>query len=109
MAIRVSHKIDLPRVHWDETEFSLVPPLAVVVPLPINKNIAIAASKRLFLSRGVLKLCPKSNMFDLQQRWYGIENLDKDGSLHEQMYYIWWEFIIRVNTRANIIWQSDFG
>ena len=25
-------------------------------------------------------------MFDLQQRWYGIENLDKDGSLHEQMY-----------------------
>ena len=23
-------------------------------------------------------------MFDLQQRWYGIENLDKDGSLHEQ-------------------------
>ena len=25
-------------------------------------------------------------MFDLQQRWYGIENFDKDGSLHEQMY-----------------------
>ena len=53
-------------------------------------------------------------MFDLQQRWYGIENLDKDGSLHEQMYSIcpgnvWWIVIIRVNTRANIIWQSDFG
>ena len=25
-------------------------------------------------------------MFDLQQRWYGIENLDRDGNLHEQMY-----------------------
>ena len=23
-------------------------------------------------------------MFDSHQRWYGIENLDKDGSLHEQ-------------------------
>ena len=25
-------------------------------------------------------------MFDLQQRWYGIENLDKGGSLLEQVY-----------------------
>ena len=25
-------------------------------------------------------------MFDLQQIWYGIENLDKDGSLHELMH-----------------------
>ena len=33
-------------------------------------------------------------MFDLQQR-YGIENLDKDGSLHEQMYLMsWWVLII---------------
>ena len=52
----------------------------------VYKTIAITTAKRLFLSRGIFKLCPKSNMFDLQQRWYGIENLDKDGSLHEQMY-----------------------
>ena len=30
----------------------------------VNKNIA----ERLFLSRGILETCPKSNMFDLQQR-----------------------------------------
>ena len=33
MVIRVSRKIDLPRVHWEETEFSLDSPLLVVVLL----------------------------------------------------------------------------
>ena len=33
MSICVSRKIDLPRVHCDETEFSLDTPLPVVVPL----------------------------------------------------------------------------
>ena len=33
MAIRVSHKIDLLHVHWEETEFSLYPPLTMIVPL----------------------------------------------------------------------------
>ena len=36
--LNVSYKIDLPRVHWDETEFSLDPPLPVVVPLFHKQN-----------------------------------------------------------------------
>ena len=41
---------------------------------------------------------------------YNYENGSmKDGSLHEHMYLPRWVFIIRVNTRADIIWQSDFG
>ena len=51
----------------------------------INKKIAITTAERLFLWRGILKTLHKIK-YDLQQRWYGIENLDKDGSLHEQMY-----------------------
>ena len=33
-------------------------------------------------------------MFDLQQRWYGIENLDKGGSLHEQMYLPRYRYLV---------------
>ena len=46
-----------------ETEFSLDPPLPVVVHLFINKKIAITIAERLFQSRSIFK-----NMFDLQQR-----------------------------------------
>ena len=48
----------------------------------INKTIAITTAERLFfLSRGILQTLPKIK--HVQQKWYGIENLDKDGSLHE--------------------------
>ena len=62
--------------------------MTVVVPLIINKKIAITTAERLFLSRGILKTLPKNQtcLMMFQQRWYGIETLDKDGSLHEQMY-----------------------
>ena len=55
MSIRVSRKNDLPRVHGDETEFSLDPPYHFF----INKKIAITNAERLFLSEGILKTLPK--------------------------------------------------
>ena len=38
-----------------ETEFSLDPPMPVVVPFFINKKIAITTAERLFQSRGIFK------------------------------------------------------
>ena len=42
-----------------ETDFSLHPPLPVVVPFFINKTIAITTAECLFLLRGILKALPK--------------------------------------------------
>ena len=103
MSIRVSRKIDLPRVHWDETEFSLDPPL--------NKKIAIATAER--LSRGILKTLPKNKRCLICNK----DDIALKTSTKMVVYTnkcicpgnIWWVFIIRVNTRANIVWQSDFG
>ena len=38
-----------------ETEFSLDPPLPVVVPFFINKKIAVTTAERLFQSWGIFK------------------------------------------------------
>ena len=83
MAIRVLHKIDIPSVLWDETKFSLESQLPVVVPLFINKKIVITTAERLF---SVPRHFKNFSQNQFQQRWYGIENLNKDGSLHEQTY-----------------------
>ena len=76
--------------------------------LSINRKIAIATAEHLCLSRGILKTLLKTK----QQRWSGFETSTKVVVYTNKCICpgnIWWVFIIRVNMRANIIWQRDFG
>ena len=93
MSIRVSRKIDLLRVHWDETEFSLDLPLPVVVPFFINKEIA----ERLFLSRGILKILPEIKRLICKKDNMALKTSTKMVVYMNKCIWpgnIWWVFII---------------
>ena len=105
MAIRVSRKIDLPRVHWDESRstiagcfstFSLTKWLPSV--FYVTRHFKNFAQNQTYL------ICNKDDMASKTSTKMVVytSKCICPGN-------IWWVFISRVNMRANIIWQSDFG
>ena len=73
----------------------------------MNKKIAITTAEHLFLSWGILKTLPK-----IKHVWFATKmirhwKLPTKMVVYTNKYIcpgnIWWVFIIRVNTRANII------